>query len=558
LLVTALEQANKKAFRMRALILGFFGFSLAFLTIWFCHSKGESSPAFSATLLTIVAFCFILGGGWVISEQNHPDGGPPPWIIIGAAIALEAFKVILLLKLPVSRGTLSSSSSIFYSNAALSIAAATALMTFALASFVGMSLDAPKADEWSDPVRVILNNFTDTVAWLQRRRVTALCMTFASFILVTYFLAFAVGFDDRNADRPAFYSPVTKSSVPLATKSTLDASDGTVISVEPTYLNYKPMTSAPVLGENNLVKFAFARGTADIQETLDSWPKIEPGCLKAGRNAQEITAQLTVTDPARARVLKRDPRRIVLRNIEALCQAMPWFESATIAGQRQRILIFGHANRGQVDTERDSTNDARPPYRSDAELANTRAQVVFLALNQLMISAQKRSRHSIADLLQWQIGAGASETAMLSTSPLDDDWWTPDPQLSESDARISVEVEREVLPPVVTERHDITLRLLSQSLVTGTKPKPAPRGELLDYVYFMIYTITTTGYGDFMPITPRTKFIVSIANLAEVTYLAMIFMLISTKRDVCRECEGREKRLRERRARQHPFAGKEQ
>lgn len=49
------------------------------------------------------------------------------------------------------------------------------------------------------------------------------------------------------------------------------------------------------------------------------------------------------------------------------------------------------------------------------------------------------------------------------------------------------------------------------------------RLQLLDYLYFMIYTITTTGYGDIIPVSGFTKFIVSIANILEVFFLVIFF-----------------------------------
>jgi hypothetical protein len=50
--------------------------------------------------------------------------------------------------------------------------------------------------------------------------------------------------------------------------------------------------------------------------------------------------------------------------------------------------------------------------------------------------------------------------------------------------------------------------------------------ELLDYLYFITYTITTTGYGDMIPISPEAKFITIMANLLEVFYLVIFFNII--------------------------------
>ena len=54
----------------------------------------------------------------------------------------------------------------------------------------------------------------------------------------------------------------------------------------------------------------------------------------------------------------------------------------------------------------------------------------------------------------------------------------------------------------------------------------AIRPELLDYFYFMIYSITTTGYGDIKPATPFAKAVASLANLYEVFFLIILTNLV--------------------------------
>lgn len=49
--------------------------------------------------------------------------------------------------------------------------------------------------------------------------------------------------------------------------------------------------------------------------------------------------------------------------------------------------------------------------------------------------------------------------------------------------------------------------------------------DLLDYAYFMIYTITTTGYGDLMPTSPRAKFITCLANIFELLFIVILLNL---------------------------------
>ena len=52
--------------------------------------------------------------------------------------------------------------------------------------------------------------------------------------------------------------------------------------------------------------------------------------------------------------------------------------------------------------------------------------------------------------------------------------------------------------------------------------------SLLDYVYFSIYTISTTGYGDIMPVSPFCKLVSSIANIFEVVFIVIFFNVLTS------------------------------
>jgi hypothetical protein len=47
--------------------------------------------------------------------------------------------------------------------------------------------------------------------------------------------------------------------------------------------------------------------------------------------------------------------------------------------------------------------------------------------------------------------------------------------------------------------------------------------SLMDYMYFTICTITTTGYGDIIPTTPYAKYLCSLANILEVFFIVVFF-----------------------------------
>ena len=60
-------------------------------------------------------------------------------------------------------------------------------------------------------------------------------------------------------------------------------------------------------------------------------------------------------------------------------------------------------------------------------------------------------------------------------------------------------------------------------------PSVEDKPSLLDYMYFSVYTITTTAYGDIVPVTPQAKFVTILANIYEVVFLVIMFNILVAK-----------------------------
>jgi hypothetical protein len=69
----------------------------------------------------------------------------------------------------------------------------------------------------------------------------------------------------------------------------------------------------------------------------------------------------------------------------------------------------------------------------------------------------------------------------------------------------------------------VPIQSSGQSLSLNNNDRQFIPLSLLDYMYFTIYTVTTTGYGDIVPITTYAKFLCSIANILEVFFLVVFF-----------------------------------
>ena len=74
---------------------------------------------------------------------------------------------------------------------------------------------------------------------------------------------------------------------------------------------------------------------------------------------------------------------------------------------------------------------------------------------------------------------------------------------------------------------ETTIDDFAQDLNTSQKSQSAGNNRnapnLLEYLYFSIYTITTTGYGDILPVSSYAKFLCSISNLLEIYFVVIFF-----------------------------------
>lgn len=124
---------------------------------------------------------------------------------------------------------------------------------------------------------------------------------------------------------------------------------------------------------------------------------------------------------------------------------------------------------------------------------------------------------------------------MKELSFLDEGRWHDIEWICESESNEGGNNKRMVEVFIRQVPHDLATsqvpRLEAQLLPLVNTEKAHPL-DLMDYVYFANYTITTTGYGDIIPNTPRSKFICSFANICEVFFLVVLFnTLLTLKQD---------------------------
>jgi hypothetical protein len=171
-------------------------------------------------------------------------------------------------------------------------------------------------------------------------------------------------------------------------------------------------------------------------------------------------------------------------NGHKLSEAAKRIKELTEKHERIQIVVMGYS---------DNANLSGNSYQSNYELAEARAQ------NTKQKILEKLSENS--NDKEWR----NIEWSCLSLSN----------ELPESKTRVKVRLEK-------------ALEDSSSMLLKGQHPNPL---NLMDYVYFANYTITTTGYGDIIPTTAYAKFICSFANIIEVFFLVVFFnVLLSLRR----------------------------
>jgi outer membrane protein OmpA-like peptidoglycan-associated protein len=168
--------------------------------------------------------------------------------------------------------------------------------------------------------------------------------------------------------------------------------------------------------------------------------------------------------------------------------------SVTSGQARARVEIVGHSDQKDIQG---------PAYKSNQELAAARAEnVKYKIMKELSFRDEKQWRE-----IEWVCVSESNEGS--------------------NDRKVDVFVREVAHDPVPSQMPHLESQLLP--LVNEEKPHPL---NLMDYIYFANYTITTTGYGDIIPNTAYTKFICSFANICEVFFLVVLFnTLLSLKQD---------------------------
>jgi hypothetical protein len=297
----------------------------------------------------------------------------------------------------------------------------------------------------------------------------ALLHFFAIFLGVTYLFGFAFAFHDRS--------------------SLIKLNDGTWYYKErpPLYSPVLPFRSKEEQAANNTNEsgpcFYFDTKSAELE-------KSPPKDIKDTNASDDIA------------VVRRG--RINYDSIERLVTRVKSLPPTNLI----RITLIGRAD------ERPTNADS---YLSNYELSQARTQVVKYEIQKTLLVSEYNNWRNI----DWVMLPLSNEQANQSSPKRENTCSEP---LKSKDLKANDRVVESSIESVSNDPTSFHMQRLQS-------PDVRPL-DLMDYMYFSIYTITTTGYGDIMPTTAYAKFLTALANIFEVFFIVGFFnVLISLKKE---------------------------
>ncbi len=311
-----------------------------------------------------------------------------------------------------------------------------------------------------------------------------LCCILLAFLHVTYFMTFALAIEDKATSGRSLHP----------TAGFVTPRDDTKQAIHP---DGQSTCQSP---RRDLIRrFYFATGSGDLSfmkklaakaknaETLEN--DICNASEQLGREA--ILWPLYGKEAGQASTGERRAIKEAAWNLRQQYELSALLKQLKSEHHKYRAQLQGHAT-DDPPSEKGKNNNF--------ERSLTRAQYIKQILMDLMVDVG-------APLPDWEVSAVGSDASFL-----------------EADQTHLHEVE--LNPQLCVE---VWLRTLPSTELGGVENAPRPL-TLLDYTYFMIYTITTTGYGDLVPSSPFARFLTSMANLFELFFLVIIVNLVMVLR----------------------------
>ena len=195
-------------------------------------------------------------------------------------------------------------------------------------------------------------------------------------------------------------------------------------------------------------------------------------------------------------------------------------------GKRTRIVLLGRSDNQAITGQRGRSSDSFD-YKSNYELSEARVQGVKYKIIEGLKEQDEPNAWRNLEWLTLPSSNEGDEDSDKTDKKLKDILTNKNNYTQQRKKEIEEQNKRIVIASVAPIPGDITSLQMKQLSRQQFKQL-----TLMDYMYFSIYTITTTGYGDIIPTTGYSKFVISIANICEVLFLVVFFnALVSIRKD---------------------------
>lgn len=332
---------------------------------------------------------------------------------------------------------------------------------------------------------------------LSRRNLSrVLFSVLAAFLHVITFMTLAVAIHNKNSNEKALYRAQPPASFAGQDMIEEEQSPPEVDRVRKFFFNESDEELAC---------------TKVMKSKLEAEPKLVSKFLQNDKNDDRMAVLAPLSKLVKSYACQqRYDLAVAAWNVHEVLDLEQIFTEVRKSGRavKYTVDIYGHANDKPIVGQR---------FANNIQISEMRARSVRHLLDEL----KRRTRPPPP--------SGAQHQAFNKLGQIEDAYFSfvfPDPiGKGNENAFLDQEGVHWDLPSGLFKKLSVEVRFLKMRNPSAEMSQRADTRApltLLDYTYFMIYTMTTTGYGDLVPVDSEVKFFTSVANLAEFFFIVIV------------------------------------
>jgi hypothetical protein len=510
---TSIEQAEapRQSSGIKVYIYSVAGLLIYFGSLYVSHSWKPDEVGWISALFAIPAFAPIVGVGFHVKRGEHTKGTTRYFYDFSMKVSCWATAGYCFLWVIYSTQRVNTYREAFSILSLLGVLVFLVLIGFMMCAF----LHEMDGEKWP--------RLAGLRAGASKEPLWALSfLFFVIFLDVAYLFGFALAFHDQDylsrKGVPALHMiNLTPADDPAIPDKRLDKTED-----QPTQTNSATVNQNAIQDGSQSVfsptqdlsfYFYFSSGQARLERI-----KVDESRCKLGKNEQ-----LESSPPQRIDWMLSN--ELAEFNYCSLFRIKNSVLKESKDGKRARVVLVGRSDNDPIkERENGKNQNDLVHYRSNYELSDARVQNIRFEITEALKDEQNKPTWQN---LEWLSLPSSDETPIEADEVLQHILEARTGLNKKQKEDFIEENKRAVRASVVSIPGEITSLQIEQLSRKSFRPM-----KLMDYMYFSIYTITTTGYGDIIPTTAYSKFVISLANICEVLFLVVFFnALISIKRE---------------------------